>query len=291
MTLAVVPLTMGTVEMLPAECRRCVAWELDPAGARAALLSGDTEFEKEVWLSGVMLTWGSAGQVVTVDDEPVGFALYAPPTAVPGGMTFPTSPVSPDAVLLTTARIRADHTGRGLARFLMNAVVRELTRRGVRAIELFARETPAGPENAGRTRDLEDPGAAVVDAGVPDRATSDAVDQEVPQCLVPAGFARAVGFTVVAPHPRYPRLRFELEKDLGWKAEVEAALEKLFTTITVPASPSPVRELAGATAHGSEGATISDPPGARPRPDAPTAAVSEPPRCGSSARGPAGPRS
>ena len=68
----------------------------------------------------------------------------------------------------------------------------------------------------------------------------------IPQCLLPAGFARAVGFVDVAPHHRYPRLRFELGRDIGWKAEVESALEKLFTVISVPNSPSPVeRELVG----------------------------------------------
>lgn len=258
MTPVVIPLTMGSIEMLPAECRRCVAWELDPDAAREALSAGDTEFEKEVWLSGIMLTWGSAGQVVTVDGEAVGFALYAPPTAVPGARAFPTSPVSPDAVLLTAARIRDDHTGQGLARFLMNGVVRELTRRGVRAIELFGREQPdpaaPGDENITTAPRVTVPG-----------------EEAVPQCLVPAGFARAVGFAVVAPHPRYPRLRYELERELGWKAEVEAALEKLFTTISVPGSPSPVRELAGA------GVRVTD--------------VSGPPRCGSFARGRAGRRS
>ena len=35
------------------------------------------------------------------------------------------------------------------------------------------------------------------------------------------------GFTVVAPHRYFPRLRLELDKGLGWKAEVEAALERL----------------------------------------------------------------
>jgi hypothetical protein len=68
----------------------------------------------------------------------------------------------------------------------------------------------------------------------------------LPRCLLPAAFARAVGFEVVAAHHRYPRLRFELGRDIGWKAEVESALEKLFTVIHVPASPSPlVPELAG----------------------------------------------
>src|SRR6478735_6668466 len=153
-TRALVPLSMTTIGSLPERCRGCVAWELDADGVRSAIGLGDTEFEKEVWLSGVMLAWGSAGQVVTVDDQPVGFALFAPPTAVPGAAVFPTSPVSPDAVLLTTARILPELTGQGLARYLMTGVVRQLTRRGVVASELVGLEDapepptkqPAGPQ-------------------------------------------------------------------------------------------------------------------------------------------------
>ena len=261
MTRALVPLSMTTIELLPERCRGCVTWELDAAAARAASRLGETEFEKEVWLSGVMLTWGSAGQIVTVDDEPVGFALFAPPTAVPGASAFPTSPVSPDAVLLTTARIRKEFTGQGLARYLMEGVVRQLTRRGVRAIELFGREDAAaqeiGPQEIGAegidTKGIDSKGIDTEQTDEPGPAGDpadprDPVDPEevsLPKCLLPAGFARAVGFQDVAPHHRYPRLRYELARELGWKAEVEAALEKLFTVITVPASPAPVPELAG----------------------------------------------
>jgi GNAT superfamily N-acetyltransferase len=221
---------MTTIGSLPERCRACVAWELDAEAVTSAVKLGETEFEKEVWLSGVMLTWGSAGQIVTVDDRPVGFALFAPPTAVPGASAFPTSPVSPDAVLLTTAKILPEFTGQGLARYLMNGVVNALTRRGVRAIEVFGLESDPLP-------DPEDPQAAPVEL---------APDPGLPRCLLPAGFARAVGFEDVAPHFRYPRLRFELGRDIGWKAEVESALEKLFTVIRVPASPSPlVPELVG----------------------------------------------
>jgi GNAT superfamily N-acetyltransferase len=221
-TRALVPLSMTTIGLLPERCRGCVAWELDSVAVQSAVKLGETEFEKEVWLSGVMLTWGSAGQIVTVDDQAVGFALFAPPTAVPGAAAFPTSPVSPDAVLLTTARILPDFTGQGLARYLMNGVVSTLTRRGVRAIELFGREAiDAEGEQADEPAGL-------------------------PRCLLPAAFARAVGFEDVAPHQHYPRLRFELGRDIGWKAEVEAALEKLFTVITIPNSPSPlVPDLVG----------------------------------------------
>lgn len=207
MTRALVPLSMSSISDLPRRCRACVNWEL-PSAAAAGLDVDQAGFEKEVWLSGVMLTWGSAGQIVTVDDRPVGFALYAPPTAVPGTAAFPTSPVSPDAVLLTTARILPEFRGQGLARYLMNGVVTALTSRGVRAIELF---------------------------GIEDAVEESEIDIDLPTCLLPAAFARAVGFSDIQPHRRYPRLRFELPSGIGWKAEVESALEKLFTVITVPA--------------------------------------------------------
>ena len=45
--------------------------------------------------------------------------------------------------------------------------------------------------------------------------------------MIDADFLQDVGFTVVSPHRYFPRLRLELDKGLGWKAEVEAALERL----------------------------------------------------------------
>lgn len=208
---------MSSISDLPQKCRSCVTWELPPTAA-AGIDPALAGFEKEVWLSGVMLTWGSAGQIVTVDGRPAGFALYAPPTAVPGSSAFPTAPVSPDAVLLTTARILPEFRGRGLARYLMNGVITALTSRGVRAIELFGVEEgdPCDDERTVGRRDGHG-------------------DQELPKCLLPANFARAVGFADIKAHRRYPRLRFELSSGIGWKAEVESALEKLFSVITIPA--------------------------------------------------------
>lgn len=252
MTRALVPLSMSTIGLIPKCCRTCVAWELEASAALLAAHSGEAEFEKEIWLSGVMLTWGSAGQIVTVDDEPVGFALFAPPTAVPGATAFPTAPVSPDAVLLTTARIEPACRDQGLGRYLMEGVIRELTRRGVRAIELFGREDgPAATVGSAAGPDLL-PALSLADLlGAEHPIGTD----DVPSCVLPAGFARAVGFTDIQPHHRYPRLRLELSRDLGWKAQVEAALEELFANVSIPASPPPaVRELVGAGTNHRAGA-------------------------------------
>lgn len=48
------------------------------------------------------------------------------------------------------------------------------------------------------------------------------------------GLLKDVGFTVVAPHQHFPRLRLELDRGLGWKAEVEAALERLLESVQIP---------------------------------------------------------
>lgn len=110
MSVRIRPLRLEGFEQLPKHARRCVFWEVDPQTLRGDSLP-DPEFEKEAWLSMVMLEWGSCGQVATVDtgesdgdaDEPcLGYVLYAPPRAVPRAQRFPTGPVSADAVLLTS---------------------------------------------------------------------------------------------------------------------------------------------------------------------------------------------
>lgn len=205
MTLALVPLSMSTIGMIPSPCRSCVFWELDGDAVEIATREGHTGFEKEVWLSGVMLTWGSAGLIVTVDDQPAGYALFAPPTTVPGAGEFPSGPVSPDAVLLTAIRVPSPHAGQGVGSFLLDGVVHALTRRGVRAIEVFGREL------RGRDERAEPPSRK--------------------HCTIPAGFLRSNGFVEVKAHRRYPRLRYELSGEHEWKAEVEAALDRRFELV------------------------------------------------------------
>ncbi len=55
-------------------------------------------------------------------------------------------------------------------------------------------------------------------------------DCSADQCIIDADFLGDVGFKVVAPHRYFPRMRLELEQGLGWKADVEAALERLLAS-------------------------------------------------------------
>ncbi|MFE7589258.1 GNAT family N-acetyltransferase [Kitasatospora sp. NPDC057512] len=188
----IVPLTLDNLGDLPTGCRSCVFWELDPVSAKEAVESGKPELEKEGWISTVLLEWGSCGRIVYVDDRPAGFVLYAPPAYVPRSQSFPTSPVSPDAVQLMVSRVLPGYQRQGIGRVLVQTVAKDLIGRGVRAIEAFG--------SSGR---------------VP---TS---------CVLPADHLLAVGFRTVRPHSRYPRLRLEARTTLSWRGDVEGALERL----------------------------------------------------------------
>ncbi|MCZ0209415.1 GNAT family N-acetyltransferase [Streptomyces sp. UMAF16] len=191
-----VPLTLDNLQDVPHRCRSCVFWELDPVSGEAAVAAGTTALEKEAWISAVLLDWGSCGRVVYIDDVPAGFVLYAPPAYVPRSTAFPTSPVSPDAVQLITGFVLPGYQGQGLGRVLVQAVAKDLLRRGFKAVEAF-----------GDAR------------------------WEQPACLLPADHLLAVGFKTVRQHPVHPRLRLELRSTLSWKEDVEMALDRLLGAV------------------------------------------------------------
>jgi hypothetical protein len=222
-TVRISPLRLDGFEQLPKHARRCVFWELDPHTLAGGQLA-DPEFEKEAWLSMVMLEWGSCGQVAADEtddgdaedkDQPAaGFILYAPPRAVPRAGRFPTGPVSADAVLLTTMGTEPGRPEQ-LSTMLVGRVVDELVRRGVRALEAFGRTAAAAVSAA------TDPQPRVQEA------ITSLGDCSFDSCMMSEQFLLDAGFTVVAPHRYFPRLRLELDRGLGWKAEVEAALDRL----------------------------------------------------------------
>ncbi len=228
MSARITPLRLEAFEQLPKHARRCVFWEVDPSTLGGEDHLTDPEFEKEAWLSMVMLEWGSCGQVavdspadhefatpITGDEPCLGYAFYAPPGAVPRARLFPTAPVSADAVLLTTVTVEPSDGTEGLSASLLAAVVGDLVRRGVRALEAFAYTQAVTELDCSALPTELSPVVEVLG------------DCAVDQCMIDAEFLQDVGFTVVAPHPYFPRLRLELDKGLGWKAEVEAALERL----------------------------------------------------------------
>ena len=195
-------LTLDRVQDLPEPCASCIFWELDPALAAASITQGDPGLDKEAWLSGAMLEWGSVGQIAYVDEVPAGYVTYAPPHLVPRAAAFPTSPVSADAVILMAARVVPDFAGQGLGRVLIQSAAKDVMRRGVRAVEAFGyRGDPDSPKG---------------------------------RCVIPVGFLTAVGFKTVREHRTYPRLRLDLRTALTWREDMEAAVERLLASVRAP---------------------------------------------------------
>jgi GNAT superfamily N-acetyltransferase len=199
-------ITLDNLSDLPARCRRCVFWELDPVGGARAVETGDPELEKEAWLSATLLEWGSCGKLLYVDGVAAGFILFAPPSYSPRSVAFPTSPVSADAALLMTGHVLPEFSGGGLGRMLVQSAVKELSRRNVRALEAFG----------------------------------DAAWPGLGHCVLPAEHLLAVGFKTVRPHPRYPRLRLELKSAASWREDVEVALERLLGSMSPESALRPV---------------------------------------------------
>jgi GNAT superfamily N-acetyltransferase len=195
MSRRIVPLTLDNLEDLPTPCRSCLFWELGPIADPKEIPKDEALLEKEAWLSATLLEWGSCGKIAYVAGVPAGYALFAPPGFVPRSASFPTSPVSGDAVLLMVAKVLPEWSSSGLGRMLAQAVAAELVPRGVKAIEAFG---STGDGSKG--------------------------------CLLPADYLRSVGFKTVRPHPKYPRLRMELKSTVSWRYDVEYALEKIFGT-------------------------------------------------------------
>ncbi|MGB3303804.1 MAG: hypothetical protein WBA38_14250 [Gordonia sp. (in: high G+C Gram-positive bacteria)] len=236
MAIAVVPLDLSDFETLPLHSRRCVFWEVDRSGESSAVDSmmatttapGETagpesEFDKEAWLSGLLLEWGVCCQVAIepTTERVVGAAFYSPPGRVPRAQHFPTAPVGVDAILLTSIRMEPGFESD--AAVVLDAVVADLIRRGVRAIEAF-----------GFSGDDESLAMDLVTLLLGSGFAGDVCQR----CILSTEALLDFGFEVVADDPYLPRLRLELNEGLGWKSQVERALKKLVEPIHLPALSS-----------------------------------------------------
>ena len=233
MAVSVVSLELEDFETLPLHSRRCVFWEVDRSGDSPAFdavitspptgrgtAGPESEFDKEAWLSGLLLEWGVCCQVAVEPstERVVGAAFYSPPGRVPRAQHFPTAPVGADAVLLTTIRMEPGFESEAVR--LFDAVVEDLVRRGVRAVEAF-----------GFSGDDEPLAMDLVTLLLGSGMASDVCRH----CILPTSVLTDFGFEVVAEDPYLPRLRLELDEGLGWKSQVERALRKLVDTSAPPA--------------------------------------------------------
>jgi ribosomal protein S18 acetylase RimI-like enzyme len=194
-----------TVDHLPElagfTCANCVFWQLDPV--RRANPGVDVNAERAAWVSTVLREWGTCGSVVLVDGQVVGHIMWGPPAYLPGLASYPTAPISSDAVVLTNIHIHPEHRNAGLGRQLIRTMAKEMVkRRDVRAIETIARS------------------------------------KSTRGCEISQDFLLAVGFFTQRQHHKYPRMRMDLRTTLSLREELEAMLDRILRPITNPAPES-----------------------------------------------------
>ncbi|MEZ2190285.1 hypothetical protein [Corynebacterium sp. CCM 9204] len=185
--------TPSTVCFMHPGARTSVFWELDPETASEVLASGAAALEKEAWINRILVERGGCGYNIGTVEEPEAIAsvLYCAPVDASGVVQLPTGPVSPDAVLLSSLFIDDRFRGLALESVLVTAVIIELTRRGVRAVEAFAVRDRA-PDSA-----EDDPSREIAEHA-----------SEIG--LLSFDILSAAGFEVVADHDLLPRLRLSL---------------------------------------------------------------------------------
>ena len=208
-------LVPSNLDALPEACRSCIFWEVARAarGPRADRLELAAS-SKEAWWQATQLEWGTPGKALYDGDRPVGYAMFAPAEFFPRVRSMRAF-VSEDALLLAALWVHPDHRRAGLAKVLLQSVLREAHRRGCRAVEAY------GSRWAGRADVLT-------------------------TCVVPEEFLLANGFEVLHDDPEEPLLRLDLRKTVRWQESVGHALEGVLSVLSrrerVPAPTRPALE-------------------------------------------------
>ncbi len=188
MARTVVSITISNLDILPERCGACRRW--CRPNERMWAPGGMAD-----WLDGVVSHWGACWKALRTDDVTTAAALYAPPRYFSQAGFARASSISDDAVMLACLYVAPEYRGRGLGKLLLQVVEKDLLRRGVRAIETFARRGGA-----------EEPSA-------------------------PADFFLGQGFYVIRDDPESPHLRIELRSLVTWPVSIQTVLD----TVRLPA--------------------------------------------------------
>jgi len=200
---------------LEEQAARSTFWELPPATRPT-----DPEFDKQMWIQSVLYRWGICGYTAYVStgdvgsvERPAATVFFAPGGYFPGVGALPSGPVSSDAVLVSTVFVDQPYMGLYLEHSLIETVMTEAERRGVKAVEAFGRnDADAAPGGIDGPDGPTGPGAYTPEGyrGWEERPAGDITDLESAPVLS-ADILEQEGFTVVGRHPRFPRYRREIE--------------------------------------------------------------------------------
>lgn len=206
------PLTQGNLGSIHPGAARSLFWEMEPETRQRVEGAGEERFEKEAWLAGRLVDYGTCGFTLSTGRAQA-TVLFCRPGDAPGARSLPAAPVSGDAQLITSLFIDPQLVGRGLEAALLDSVIMDLTGRGYPAVEAF-----------GLREDVEY--FADVDE-VDDVITVVAQRGEIG--LLDVCHLEGAGFRVARDHPVLPRMRLELPptRDLLSAADIEMLLREV----------------------------------------------------------------
>ena len=133
------------VDLEPRLCRFCLYWESPPEfGTDRAKSVADWRRREHYRRPGV------SGKIAYLGARAVGYAHFGPGLAFAARAgEYVAGPPSDDALFLACLHVEETARGKGIGRALLEAVLAEAQRRGVKAVETFARRgssnNPSGP--------------------------------------------------------------------------------------------------------------------------------------------------
>jgi GNAT superfamily N-acetyltransferase len=135
----------------PFSCKYCVYWEFPEECTDSAREDKEDMFKKKlVWLENANKVFGNCGKILYANEIPIGYAQYAPGELLPHSVDYHSGPVSVDAVLISCLFIPNEEYRRlGIGTRLLHNIIEDLRKRGIRAVETYARKgshnNPSGP--------------------------------------------------------------------------------------------------------------------------------------------------
>ncbi len=200
-------LTLDDLDNLPGRCRGCVFWQTTKAGRGG--VPSDREAQ-DAWWQAIQLEWGVPGRAIWRGERMVGFALFAPPLHVQRQRVFGPA-ASEDALMLLTMWIDPDARHGGLARHLMQVVVRTAIAHDLDAVEAYGNVWSIEPEETGA-------------------------------CVLGSGFLESVGFTLHRGDLEAPLYRIETARTARWADHVGGTLGAMVEALSrrerAPARPA-----------------------------------------------------
>ena len=127
------PMTAADLSVLPEPCARCTFWETSLVDLAAPADHLDRRQVKIDWAEAVTQHWGYCGVLAQHDEQVIGHLCMAPARYVPRLGAFATTPVSPDAAVLLSARVVEEWRGKGIGRQLVQSAAGLVVRRDIRA--------------------------------------------------------------------------------------------------------------------------------------------------------------